>query len=335
MDEAARLSAEASAASAAKTNVNSSSESGLVRPKVMLKAGMGIASDPRMTKDTTSTSKAANEVVKTTQHEPLEHNSTAIRQTSNSTTSKPPTTARNGNQSARRSERRPEETSDGSEEEEGSDDDAWRNRRKTLKGRAEQRSTQAVTKSSAEGIKVPDVSIYGFGGAGTNAAAVNSRVNKAKKQDTKVQTTTERASDRVLSAPMADSTASSEGNSGSHDEEKSASVSPMSPTSSRTSVPLSSSLSPEMGGMWVDVPSPTPSSAKNASADKQELLPLPPSQYTDRQAVVEDSEDADEHNTRIPIIMPPKVEAAGILSDAARSRKPKGGKLLNVKKVAN
>jgi len=290
LDEAARV----NEGGAAKGD-NSMSEFGLNvgKPKVMLKAGMGIAYDPRAIREENATS---NEDATPAQAQ-------ATKATSVSPNKQP---ARNtGAPISRRTvpAEAQEDDEDGSEDDEIDDDDAWKNRRKMLKEKAEQRPAPAI------GTVDATESIYGYGGT----TSINVRNMVAKKpSDNKLQITIERASDRLNTTDNA------------AEESK---VSPTSPHQS-SAVPqqekdaVENSPASITDNTWVDVLSPSPTKEKFS-------LPSPPAQNN---KINIDIEAEDEEEQRSPVILPPKVEAAGMLSDAVRSRKAKGGKLLNVKK---
>jgi hypothetical protein len=184
---------------------------------------------------------------------------------------------------------------DDDEDDDDDDDNVWRYRRKILKEQAEQRPAPANCAVDTS------VSISGYGGT----ASSNARSLKTKKpSDNKLQITIERASDRVSTAA---------------EESK---VSPTSPHQSSSALPqegetLENSPASVSDNTWSDVMSPSPTKLKT----EQFSLPSPPRNFE-----VEEEED------RVPVILPPKIEAAGMLLGAGdRSRKPKG-KLLNVKK---
>ena len=261
-----------------------------MKPKVMLKAGMGIADDPREWAITEEPVQSIPPVNK------AQGNASDIIQQRSPVSSKPIQQQIGRGRMTSEKNTDASDSSDENDDDDDDDDDAWKNRRKALKNKAEERKPNDVSISS-------NVGVYGFGGAKTAPLKISKTAAAGAPRATKVQTTLVRASDRAIAAS----------------EEAKDIASPAHTVTAETAL---SPVSPGASSTWSDVPSP-PNPNTSSTPIMKDLPPQPPVEV--------------EIEPVAPILpLPPKSESSGLLSGSSTrsTRKPKGGKLLNVKVAA-
>ena len=262
------------------------------KPKVMLKAGMGIAADPRPRAD-------ALEPTPIPAPEPV-----AAKAVVNKAKAAPSAPRGRMAQASKASAANDAEASfSDSGDSDESDDDAWKNRRKTLKNRAE--GNKPDDEAAAAAV---NSGVYGFGGARTTPLKV---AKAMAPKPVVMKVSVERASDRVVASEEA------------KESDRPAGTTPARAGGGEMESPA---LSPGAEDTWSDVPSP-PNPNRSAQAPVMKAAAMPPA--PPMQA------DFEEEEVAAPILpLPPKAESSGLLSGSGskgRARKPKGGKLLNIK----